>query len=158
MVTLDWCDDLSIEPAEVTEATDIDGILERKAQILRESGLLEYYPAEDNPFELGGFERLKQWLTRARAGFRPEARELNLAPPRGILMVGVQGCGKSLAAKYVARSWQLPLIKLEVGRLYDKYVGETEKNFRKAMELAETMAPAARPEAAAIARAAQPFG
>jgi hypothetical protein len=124
------------------DATDIDGILERKAQILRESGLLEYYPAEDNPFELGGFERLKQWLTRARAGFRPEARELNLDPPRGILMVGVQGCGKSLAAKYVARSWRLPLIKLEVGRLYDKYIGETEKNFRKAMELAETMAPA----------------
>jgi SpoVK/Ycf46/Vps4 family AAA+-type ATPase len=111
------------------------------ARALVEDGLLEYFPAEDNVHQLGGFGRLKQWLARARLGFSAEARELNLKPPRGILLVGVQGCGKSLAARHVAREWQLPLVKLDAGRLYDKYVGETEKNFRRATALAEGMAP-----------------
>ena len=123
------------------DAGDIARVLERKAGILRRDGLLEYFPAEDNPHQLGGFARLKGWLARARTGFSSEARALGLQPPRGILLVGVQGCGKSLAAKHVAREWQLPLVKLEAGRLYDKYVGETEKNFRRATALAESMAP-----------------
>lgn len=116
-------------------------ILERKAQVIRESGLLEYFPVEDNRFQLGGFARLKSWLVRARTGFSREARELNLPAPRGILIVGVQGCGKSLAAKVIAREWKLPLVKLDAGRLFDKYIGESEKNFRKAISLAESMAP-----------------
>jgi len=123
------------------DAADIEAVLDRKARMLREQGLLEYFPAEDNRHELGGFERLKAWLGRARMGFRPEAREIGLPPPRGILLVGVQGCGKSLAARYVARQWQLPLLKLETGRLYDKYIGETEKNLRRATAQAEGMAP-----------------
>jgi len=126
---------------ERLDASDIAGVLDRKAGILRQQGLLEYYPAEDSPYELGGFARLKAWLERARVGFRPEARELGLPAPRGILLAGVQGCGKSLAARYVARQWQLPLVKLEAGRLYDKYVGETEKNMRRAIAQAEGMAP-----------------
>ncbi len=119
----------------------IKEVLERKAQVIRESGLLEYFPAEDNRFQLGGFARLKSWLVRARTGFSREARELNLPTPRGILIVGVQGCGKSLAAKVIAREWKLPLVKLDAGRLFDKYIGESEKNFRKAISLAESMAP-----------------
>jgi len=119
----------------------IKEILERKAQMIRESGLLEYFPVEDNRFQLGGFARLKSWLVRARTGFSREARELNLPTPRGILIVGVQGCGKSLAAKVIAREWKLPLVKLDAGRLFDKYIGESEKNFRKAISLAESMAP-----------------
>jgi SpoVK/Ycf46/Vps4 family AAA+-type ATPase len=67
---------------------------------------------------------------------------VNLPAPKGILIVGVQGCGKSLAAKTIAREWQLPLLKLDAGRLYNKYVGESEKNFRQAIKLAESMAPA----------------
>ncbi len=124
------------------DAADIATALERKADILRKDGLLEYFPAEDNRFELGGFARLKTWLTRARVGFGDEARELGLAPPRGMLLVGVQGCGKSLAARFVAREWMLPLLRLDVGRLHDKWAGETEKNFRRAVQLAESMAPA----------------
>jgi hypothetical protein len=119
----------------------IKEILERKTQVIRESGLLEYFPVEDNRFQLGGFARLKSWLVRARTGFSREARELNLPTPRGILIVGVQGCGKSLAAKVIAREWKLPLVKLDAGRLFDKYIGESEKNFRKAISLAESMAP-----------------
>ncbi len=122
-------------------ADDIRTVIERKAQKIHESGLLEYFPAEDNAYELGGFGRLKRWLERARLGFSPEAAKLNLTPPRGILIVGVQGCGKSLAAKVIARQWKQPLIKLEAGRLYDKFVGESEKNLRKAIELAESMGP-----------------
>jgi len=122
-------------------AADIQHILDQKARTLGEDGLLEYFPSEDNPFELGGFARLKQWLARARIGFSKEAAALNLTPPRGILMVGVQGCGKSLAAKCIARQWSLPLVKLDAGRLYDKYVGESEKNIRRAIEVAESMSP-----------------
>jgi SpoVK/Ycf46/Vps4 family AAA+-type ATPase len=95
-----------------------------------------------NPAQLGGFEGLKQWLARAKVGFTAQAKALNLPAPRGILIVGMQGCGKSLAAKTIAREWQMPLLKLDAGRLYDKFVGESEKNFRRAITLAETMSPA----------------
>ncbi len=119
----------------------IQAVIQRKVQIVREGGLLEYYPLEDNQFELGGFQALKEWLDRAAVGFTKEARALNLTPPKGILLVGVQGCGKSLAAKVTAKQWKMPLLKLDMGRLYDKYVGETEKNFRRAIAMAESIAP-----------------
>ena len=120
----------------------IQTVLQRKVQVIREGGLLEYYPVEGNRYELGGFANLKGWLRRAAVGFTKEARALNLSPPRGILLVGVQGCGKSLAAKVVAKEWQLPLLKLDMGCIYDKYIGESEKNFQKAISLAESVAPA----------------
>ncbi len=129
-----------LEDGELS-AADVENVLERKVQIIRDGGLLEYFPLEDNRFQLGGFARLKAWLERAAVGFSEQARDLNLAPPRGILIVGVQGCGKSLTAKYLAREWKLPLLKLDAGRLFDKYIGESEKNFRKAISLAEAMAP-----------------
>lgn len=121
---------------------DVKRILQRKAQVLHEDGLLDYIPPEMNPAQLGGFDGLKCWLARARVGFSAQAKAFNLPAPRGILIVGIQGCGKSLAAKTIAREWQMPLLKLDAGRLYDKYVGESEKNFRRAVTLAETMAPA----------------
>ncbi len=121
---------------------DVKRVLQRKVQVLREEGLLDYIPPEMNPSQLGGFKGLKKWLSRAKVGFSPQAKAFNLPPPRGILIVGIQGCGKSLAAKTVAREWQMPLLKLDAGRLYDKFIGESEKNFRRAVTLAETMAPA----------------
>jgi len=123
------------------QAADIPDILAAKAEMLGKDGLLEYFPAEDNAWELGGFAGLKAWLDRAKVGFTPEAAELGLPPPRGILLAGVQGCGKSLAAKFVARSWGLALVKLDAGRLYSKWAGESERNLRRVIELAETMAP-----------------
>jgi MoxR-like ATPase len=122
-------------------ADDIPFILEHKAELLGNEGLLEYFPAEDNAWELGGFAGLKAWLERAQVGFGAEAAALGLPAPRGILLAGVQGCGKSLAAKFVARSWGLPLVKLDAGRLYSKWAGESERNFRRVIGLAETMAP-----------------
>ena len=120
---------------------DIDRVIRWKGEIIDQGGILEFFPLEDNHFELGGFARLKSWLSDARAGFTPEARALNLQPPKGVLFAGVQGCGKSLAAKFIAREWHLPLLKLDAGCLYEKYVGESEKNFRRATAVAEAMAP-----------------
>lgn len=123
-------------------AEDIGRVLERKTQVIRETGLLDYIPPEKNTAQLGGFNNLGQWLKRARTGFSEQAKAFGLTPPKGILIVGIQGCGKSLAAKTIARQWQMPLLKLDTGRLYDKYIGASEKNFRQALSLAEKMAPA----------------
>jgi SpoVK/Ycf46/Vps4 family AAA+-type ATPase len=123
-------------------ADDIPQLLKRKGASIGDTGVLEFYPPEDNTFELGGFARLTEWLARAEAGFSDEARAIGLRAPRGVLFVGVQGCGKSLAAKTIARKWRQPLLKLDAGRLYDKFVGESEKNLRKAFEVAEAIAPA----------------
>jgi len=121
---------------------DIGRVLERKTQVIRETGLLDYIPPEKNSAQLGGFKNLYQWLDRARTGFSEQAKNFGLTPPKGILIVGIQGCGKSLAAKTIARQWRMPLLKLDTGRLYDKYVGASEQNFRQALNLAEKMAPA----------------
>lgn len=126
----------------VIDLADCRLILEDKARQIREDSVLEYYPPGDDLPELGGFDNLKRWLQRAAVGFTPEARALNLDPPKGVLLTGVQGCGKSLAAKLIARDWQVPLLKLDAGRLYNKYIGESERNFRQATRLAESLAPA----------------
>lgn len=123
-------------------AEDIGHILERKTQVIRETGLLDYIPPEKNTAQLGGFNKLRQWLSRAQTGYSAQAKNFGLTPPKGILIVGIQGCGKSLAAKTIARQWQMPLLKLDTGRLYDKYIGASEKNLRQALSLAEKMAPA----------------
>jgi ATPase family associated with various cellular activities (AAA) len=122
-------------------ADDLERIVDIKAQVIRNDSLLEYFPVADNAFQLGGFAGLQRWLDRARVAFSPEAVQLNLPAPKGVMIVGVQGCGKSLAAKVIAREWQLPLLKLDAGRLYDKYVGESEKNLRRALATAESMSP-----------------
>jgi len=122
-------------------AEDVPDIVAMKAKMISEGGLLEFFPADDNRHELGGFNGLKAWLANARMGFSGQAAALGLTPPKGILIVGVQGCGKSLAARVIAREWGLPLLKLDAGRLYDSLVGQSEKNFRKATSLAEAMAP-----------------
>ncbi len=120
---------------------DLPRLVDLKARALQADGLLEYFPPADNVAALGGFDRLQAWLDRARVGFSEQARALNLPAPKGVLLVGVQGCGKSLAAKAIARSWEMPLLKLDAGRLYDKYIGETERNLRRALGVAESLAP-----------------
>jgi ATP-dependent 26S proteasome regulatory subunit len=120
---------------------DVQQILDRKAQVIRNDGILDFFPANDHAPQLGGFKGLKQWLTEASVGFSPRAKAMNLPAPKGILIVGVQGCGKSLAAKTIAQAWKMPLLKLDAGRLYNKYIGESEQNFRRAIALAESMAP-----------------
>jgi hypothetical protein len=124
------------------DASDLAGLVEIKADHLRRGGLLEYIPTDSIDAELGGFANLRSWLGRQQMAFTPEARQLNLPEPKGLMLVGVQGCGKSLAAKSIARVWELPLVRLDVGSLYEKYVGESEKNFRQAITIAESLSPA----------------
>src|SRR5439155_20617109 len=88
----------------------------------------------------GGFKNLKAWLEKRKKAFAPEARQFGIDSPRGILLLGVQGCGKTMVARAVAREWGLPLLKIEPARLYDKYVGETDTNLDKALRMAEQMA------------------
>jgi hypothetical protein len=123
------------------DGRDLATALEAKRDRVADSGILVFEEVRHDVPALGGLANLKGWLGRARAGYSARARELGLAPPRGLLLVGVQGCGKSLAAKSVAREWSLPLLRLDPGRLLDKYMGESEKNLRRAFELAEAVAP-----------------
>lgn len=127
----DWC--LSIE--------DLPRLLNVKRRALGKDGVLEYYEGGETLNDVGGMERLKAWLAKRREAFTPEAKAFGLDPPKGLLLVGVQGCGKSLCCKAVARSWGLPLLQLDPGRLYDKYIGETERRLRQALQQAEAVAP-----------------
>ncbi|MBI4610446.1 MAG: AAA family ATPase [Candidatus Rokubacteria bacterium] len=120
---------------------DLELITEIKKGLLEKEGLLEYVPPEEDLAQIGGLRNLKQWLEKRRKALEPEARQFGIEPPRGILLLGVQGSGKSLVAKAVAKAWGLPFLRLEPGRLYDKYVGESEKNLDKALRMAERMAP-----------------
>lgn len=123
------------------DADDAHTLMERKVRAIAEGGLLEYFPAQDNRAALAGMANLKAWLERAEVANTPQARELNIDPARGLLLAGVPGCGKSLAAKFIARSWGRPLLKLDAAGLYDKYVGESERNLRAALDMAEALAP-----------------
>lgn len=102
---------------------DVDVILEEKKQIVRKSGLLEYYPATDRLDDVGGLELLKEWLSKRRKGFTDKAKEFGIPVPKGVLLLGVQGCGKSLVAKAIAAAWNLPMLKMDVGRIFGSLVG-----------------------------------
>ncbi len=117
-------------------------VFAEKQQIIRKSGLLEYYATEENFTNVGGLIVLKDWLTKRTVAFSDEAREFGLAAPRGILLLGVQGCGKSLCAKAVSNLWQLPLLRFDVGRMFGSFVGSSEENIRRAIAVAESIAPA----------------
>lgn len=120
---------------------DVPVLLDHKIRAIASDGLLEYFSQSDNDAHLAGMGALKAWLSRARMAFTPQARQMNIAPPRGILLAGVPGCGKSLAAKYIARLWERPLLKLDAAGLYDKYVGESERNLRRVLDMAESLSP-----------------
>lgn len=117
-------------------------VYSEKRQIIRKSGLLEYIDTPETLQTVGGLEVLKEWVVKRKKAMAPGAREFGLCPPRGVLLVGVQGCGKSLAAKAIANELGFPLLRMDVGRLFSKMVGETELNVRRALATAETVAPA----------------
>jgi len=128
-------DDLLLSPG------DIDAVQEMKRQVLQEGGILEYVPVDVGLDDVGGLENLKRWLTVRRDTFGREATAFGLTPPKGVLLLGVQGCGKSLVAKALARDWNMPLLRLEAGRIYDKFIGESDKNLDRALQTVEHMAP-----------------
>ena len=122
---------------------DVTGVRTAKKRLIEQNGLLEFYASEHKLDEIAGLQGLKNWLSKRRAIVqRPdEARQFGLEFPKGILLLGVQGSGKSLCAKAVASDWQLPLIKMDPSSLFNKYIGETERNFRQATALAEKLSP-----------------
>ena len=99
-----------------------------KKEILSRDRVLDCVPEEEGLDDVGGLHGLKAWIEKRRNAFTPEAKQFGVEAPRGILLLGVQGCGKSLAAKAVAKAWGLPLLRLEPGRLFGKFVGESEQN------------------------------
>ena len=113
-----------------------------KQQIIRKNGLLEYCASDETLEEVGGVEALKDWLRKRTSAFSDEARAFGLPAPKGVLLLGVQGCGKSLCAKAVASLWQLPLLRFDVGRVFGSYMGSSEENVRRAIGVAESVAPA----------------
>jgi len=125
----------SLCPETVTD------VLEAKKQLLRHSGMLEFIEASDSMAAVGGLENLKHWLAQRRGAWEDGARAFGLEPPHGVIILGVQGCGKSLCARAVAGEWKLPLVKFDTSAVYDKYIGETEKRIRKVFQVAEGLAP-----------------
>ena len=125
------------------DAGDISHVIEAKRELVERDGLLEYQPATQSLDEIADLVRLKEWLDKRKLFMEDPQRavDFGLEFPRGILLVGVPGCGKSLCAKAVAAAWGLPLVRLDPGALYDKYIGETEQNFRKAVAAADRLAP-----------------
>jgi hypothetical protein len=119
----------------------VTDVLEAKKQLLRHSGMLEFVEASDSMANVGGLENLKRWLAQRRGAWEDSAREFGLEPPHGVIILGVQGCGKSLCARAVAGEWKLPLVKFDTSAVYDKYIGETEKRIRKVFQVAEGLAP-----------------
>ncbi len=110
---------------------DVNEVLAEKQQIIRKSGLLEYYASNETFSHVGGLAVLKDWLQKRAVAFSDEAHAFGLPSPKGILMLGVQGCGKSLCAKAVSCLWQLPLLRFDMGRMFGSLVGSSEENVRR---------------------------
>ncbi|MGA2253175.1 MAG: AAA family ATPase [Thermoguttaceae bacterium] len=125
----------------VLDRAALPRLVEAKRTRLAATGCLESIVADVSPDEIGGLRNLKRWLNLRHCGFSSRAQEFGLEPPRGILLLGVQGCGKSLCAKVVASAWRMPLVRMDPGVLYQKFVGETEARLREALQQAEAMAP-----------------
>lgn len=119
---------------------DLHTISEVKTQIICKDGLLEFYDV-DSKVEVGGMDTLKSYTQKRMLAFSEDAQKYGLPFPKGILLVGIPGCGKSLAAKAMAQNWNVPLIKCDLGKFFGSYVGDTENNTRKALETADAMAP-----------------
>jgi SpoVK/Ycf46/Vps4 family AAA+-type ATPase len=119
----------------------IDDIVGSKKQIISKSGLLEFFDTRETMDGVGGLNNLKEWLNKRQRAFSEEAAAFGLPSPKGMLLLGVQGCGKSLTAKACASLWKFPLLRLDTGRLFSSQVGSSEENCRQAIQVAEALAP-----------------
>jgi ATP-dependent 26S proteasome regulatory subunit len=120
----------------------ITSVLEMKKSLLRRSGMLEFVEASESMASVGGLDNLKQWLQQRYGAWDESARSFGLEAPRGVIILGVQGCGKSMCARAIAGEWKLPLVKFDSSAVFDKYIGETEKRVKKMFQVAEELAPA----------------
>jgi ATP-dependent 26S proteasome regulatory subunit len=122
-------------------ADTVSDVLEAKKSLLKRSEMLDFIDASDTMSSVGGLENLKSWLEQRHGAWEDDAREFGLEAPKGMIILGVQGCGKSLCARAVAGEWKLPLVKFDTAAVYDKYIGETEKRIQKVFQVAEGLAP-----------------
>lgn len=116
-------------------------LIREKEQIIKKTGLLEYYHSSTNLKDVGGLENLKEWIDKRARSFTQEAKEFGVDTPKGIMLLGVPGCGKSLTAKAVAKSWNYPLLRFDIGKVFGGIVGESEHNVRRALDIAKAIAP-----------------
>jgi SpoVK/Ycf46/Vps4 family AAA+-type ATPase len=119
----------------------VTDVLQAKKEILRRSEMLEFVEVSDTLASVGGLENLKRWLEQRRGTWEEPARAFGLEPPRGVIILGVQGCGKSMCAQAIAGEWKLPLVKFDSAAIFDKYIGETEKRIKKVFQVAEELSP-----------------
>jgi SpoVK/Ycf46/Vps4 family AAA+-type ATPase len=122
-------------------AETVTDVLDAKKDLLRRAGMLEFVDASENMATIGGLDNLKGWLAQRRGAWGDAARKFGLEPARGVIILGVQGCGKSLCARAVAGEWKLPLVKFDTAAVFDKYIGETEKRIQQVFRVAEGLAP-----------------
>lgn len=123
------------------DASDLKGILSEKKQIIRKTGILEYIDSQLNLNDVGGLQTLKKWLELRSHCFGEEALKFGVKPPKGVLLTGIPGCGKSLTAKCVATAWNMPLLRLDMGKIFQGIVGSSESNMRLALKTAEAISP-----------------
>ena len=119
----------------------VTDVLDAKKELLQHSGMLDFVAASESMATIGGLENLKAWLAQRRGSWEDSARQFGLEPAKGVIILGVQGCGKSLCARAVAGEWKLPLVKFDTAAIYDKFIGETEKRIQKVFRVAEGLAP-----------------
>ena len=123
------------------DASDVDLVLKEKSQVIKKNDLLEYIDSQVNIDDVGGLENLKKWLRKRDKSWLSSAKKYGLPSPKGVLLTGVPGCGKSLVAKSISSMWHLPLLRFDVSKVFNMYVGNSESNMREAIKTAEAISP-----------------
>ncbi len=141
-LTLDEAENVFAKSLVKAKCFDPGIIIQEKEQIIKKTEILEYYHTVDKLESIGGLDNLKNWILKRKKGFTEKAKEYGLPFPKGLMLIGIAGCGKSLTAKAIASLWNLPLLRLDVGKLFGGIVGESERNIRKAIKIAESVSPA----------------
>lgn len=132
---------LALASKKQVDDSDIEKVLEEKKQAIRQTGILEFFQTSESLKNVGGLQNLKSWVKMRKDAFTEEARRYGIPNPKGVLLVGIQGTGKSLSAKTIAHEWRLPLLRLDSGRLFGGIVGESESRVRQMIQLTEAIAP-----------------
>jgi len=131
----------TIATYKIIDERSINLVLKEKSQLISQTEILEFWPATEKLSYIGGLDNLKSWLKKRSNSFSEQATNYGLPIPRGLLLVGIQGTGKSLTAKAIANDWKLPLLRLDVGRLFGGFVGESEERVRQMTQISEALAP-----------------
>lgn len=131
----------AVERYHKLDESIIDFLISEKEHIIKRDGLLEYYHPDGGLDSVGGLANLKQWLNVRKDAFTSEAKDFGIDTPKGVLLLGMPGCGKSLTAKSISKAWNFPLLRFDLGKVFGGIVGQSESNMRRALDIAKTIAP-----------------